>query len=590
MGSAIATLWKTEEARKGHTPDWAINDGGFVVESELFHVSPLSMSKNSINFTSFPGKCSGALFSLMFWLRKYRYNVVKVEDRMEISPMHQQFYQLTIQQKQALERQIKEGLAGISSSITDFELLFHDLRKYKDFIDYFRDRERAQKTKDKELLMKAEQSLKAIFIDQVDVHTGEGVALKMIAPRWPTIIADFMQMEDKDTDPKKIAKKYKVSEAEGVVLATKNKLYIEWRETFEKTVKERYQRLLGMVQARKFSIDEYKSMLKPYIERYRAIREAGREEKGRRYLRKISWLRPGAQSTSFDWATIWAFKGVPRPEPARVSYERMEGTENVLKMPFCPSFKRIIRKNIKYLKDIGLREVKLPPSGLEPLDKWTWALYKYIENYYTERSGLPVRFSLKEILEFRNDYLEGWGDTDDQYFKCFDADVERAIIRLPDGTELEDMTFSPLFFFMESQNMMLLRYLEIKAQEKALENYISEMLGDTTKGKKLEELSAEYEKLFHVYPEEKSKKEKAAEISAAEDLRTAREKAQKQVMREVTEMKRPFKLLRKGPYEPKFDDMITGPYFTAIGGSMAKVWGFLKAKFDVPGFEIPGVK
>lgn len=584
MGGAIATLHNTPEVKAGHTPEWSVGRKSFCIEGELYHVSPLSMSTNGINFTSFPGKCSSTLFSMMFWFGKTKHIVYKVDDKMEISPLHAQFYQLTMQQKQALERQIKESLAGVSAAITDFELLFHDLRKYKDFIEYLTNREKALKTKDNELLMRTEQSLKAIFIDQVDVHTGEGVALKLIAPRWPTIIADFMQMKDEDTDPKKIGKKYSVSEAEGVVLATKNKLYMEWRETFEKTVKERYQRLLGMVQARKFSIDEYKNMLKPYIERYKAINEMGADERGRAYLREISWLRPGAQTTSFDWATICAFKTIARPEPARVSFERLEGDENILKMDFCPSFKNIIRKNIKYLKDNELGKIPLPKTGVEPLDKWAWALYKYIEDYYN------VRFTLKELVKIRNEFVGGWGGESEPYWKCFETDVERAIIRLPDGTELEDMTFKPLYYFLETQNMMLLRYIEIKAQEKYLENYINEMLGDTSKSKKLEELSVDYEKLFHVYPEEKSEKGKAEEISAAIDLRAAREMSQKQVMREVTEMKRPFKLFKGGKYEPRFDDLITGPYFDDIGGSMGKVWAFLKAKFDVPGFAIEGVR
>ena len=61
-------------------------------------------------------------------------------------------------------------------------------------------------------------------------------------------------------------------------------------------------------------------------------------------------------------------------------------------------------------------------------------------------------------------------------------------------------------------------------------------------------------------------------------------------MREATEMKRPFKFFKGGPYEPRFDDMVTGPYFDDIGASMQKVWTFLKAKFDVPGFKIFGAK
>jgi hypothetical protein len=509
---------------------------------------------------------------------------------MDISPLHPQYYQLTIQQKQTLEKQIKEGLAGISTAITDFELLFHDLRKYKDFLQYFEEREEAKKEKDnkkaEEMLQKAEQSLKAIFIDQVDVHTGEGVALKLIAPRWPTIIADFVRLKEEDTDPKKIAKDYKVSEAEGVVLATKNKLYVDWRNTFEKTVKERYNRMLGLTKSRKYSIDEYKRMLKPYIERFKSIREVGPSE-----FKEISWLRPGAQATSMDTVTIWSFKEMTPAEHGKPSFEYPGGSENILKIPFCNSFKPAIVKNIKHLRDNGFGELPLPKAGIEPLDKWVWALYKYIEDYYTEKFGFPVRFSLLDLLKCRNDFISGWGNHAEPYYKCFDCDVLRAIIRLPDGTELEDITYYPLFF-VESQNMMLLRYMEYVAQEKALEEYVNQMLGDTTKSKKIQELSAEYESLFEVYPSgSKSSSEKAAEVSAAENLRAYRESVQKQVMREVTVMRKPFKFFKKGNYETMFDDRITGPWFEDIAGSLAlPVADFLKAKFNVPGVSMPGIK
>ena len=268
-----------------------------------------------------------------------------------------------------------------------------------------------------------------------------------------------------------------------------------------------------------------------------------------------------------------------------MSFERFAGSENILKIPFCPSFKSILRKNIKYLKDNDMGELKLSPTGIEPLDKWVWALYKHIEDYYN------IKFTLKEFLEIRNAYINDWGKGSEAYFKCFETDVERAIIRLPDGTELEDMTFGPIYFFFESQNMMLLRFIEIKAQEKALENYINEMLGDTSKSRKLEELEDEYEKLFHVHPEQRTAKEGAAKISAAEDLRRARDSAQEQVMKEIGAMGRLFRLFDRGSYEPRFDDVVTGPFFSNnIGHSMMGMWQFLKGKFDVPGFSIPGVK
>jgi len=577
---AISKLFKTKEVELIGDKPFEPGDIGFVAESEVYHISPRSASMTDLNFTSFPGKCSATLFSLMFWLGKLGYTVVKAEDDIEVSPMHAQYYQLTIQQKQTLERQIKEGLAGITQSITDFELLFHDLRKYKDFLNYFNAKAEAKKAKDEASIEKANQSLKAVFIDQVDVHTGETVALKSIAPRWPTIISDFMRLKDADTDPKKIAKDYGVSEAEGVVLATKNKLFNEWAGTFEQVVSERYERLLGMVKARKFSIDEYKRMLKPYIERYRSIHEIGPSK-----TRGGSWLRPGAQAASFDHTVIWAYKAMTRPEPTRITYENYGGSVDILKADFCPSFMAVIRKNIDQIRKAELDKLELSPTGIEPLDKWVWALYKHIEDEY------EVMFSLEDLLKLRGEFIEKWTKGPEPYFKCFDAKIERIIIRLPDGVELEDMTFKPLHFYLESQNMMFLRFLELKAQEKQLDNYINEMLGDTTKGKKLEELSAEYESLFKVSApkEETPEKEAGMDIGSGDDLRAARDSAQKQVDAECAEVNARFRFFKHGHYEARFDDLITGPYFNELGSSMVKVQQFLKAKFDIPGFSSPGV-
>jgi len=599
--TAISKLSDTPEVKAMGDKPFAPSKTGFVAESEIYHISPRSASFTELNFTSFPGKCSATLFSLMFWLGKTGYTVIKAEDDMDISPLHPQFYQLTIQQKQTLERQIKEGLAGITQSITDFELIFHDLRKYKDFVNYFNAKSEAKKVKDAAAEDNANQSLKAVFIDQVDVHTGETVALKSIAPRWPTIISDFMRLKDEDTDQKKIAKDYGVSEAEGVVLATKNKLFNEWAGTFEQVVDERYERLLGMAKARKFSIDEYKRMLRPYIDRYRSIHEVGPSaNKGG------DWLRAGAQATSIDHATIWAYKPMTRPEPTRVTYENYGGSVDILKADFCPSFMAIIKKNIDALRAAKLDTLDIPKSGIEPLDKWVWALYKYIEDEYPDEkyrksSSYKVRFSLVDLLKFRNDFINAkdsmgnskWGNRVEPYYRCFDTKVERAIIRLPDGTELEDMTFYPLHMYLESYNSLFLRFLELKAQEVELDMYIDEMLGDSTSGMKLKELNAEYEGLFKVSflekEDGKDKAEKEFDINLGDDLRAARDAAQAQVMKECGEVNSQFRLVNKGPYEARFDDLITGPYFNDIGSAMGKVQTFLKAKFDVPGFSSPGV-
>ncbi|MBN2252153.1 MAG: hypothetical protein JW701_00540 [Kosmotogaceae bacterium] len=590
--------------------DFGPSETGFVVESELFHISPRSASFWDLNFTSFPGKCSAVLYSLLFWLSKWGYKNVKVEDTMDISPLHPQYYQLTIGQKKQLEGQIKEGLTGISSSISDFELLFHDLRKYKDFLQYYEMMENAEeelkktknekdKNKWEDERLRADQSLRSIFIDSVDVHTGDAIALTKIAQRWPTIIADFMKLKDEDNTADKIKSRLRVSEAERVVLATKNKLYLDWRNTFGKVVKERYHRILSQVKSRKYSIDEYKRILRPYIQRYRTINEVGPAGP-----RAGNWLRPGAQAASIDTVTLWSFKDMTPAEHGKPTFEAEGGPVNILKRPWSPILRDLFKKNYDYLNKNDynsqpLTKLELSPNGAEPLDKWVLGLLYILEDHYSEQYNVSVRFSLADLMKARFDFLKGWGDKPVPYFKLFETDVTRVLIRLPDGVELEDITYSPMHFYMESYNMMFLRFLEVKAQEKAMDMYVDEMLGDTTKGKSYKELAGEYDDLFKIpgikeeKKEEKSEKEKEEEIKAADNFRAWRDSplVQKQLEKELKSMKNKNKLFKTGQYESMFDDRVTGPWFTDIGGSFAMgISNFLKAKFDVPGIGTAGIK
>jgi len=90
-----------------------------------------------LNFTGNLGAATGIFYSTMFQLRKWEFNVKKAGETIEVSPVHQQYYQLTQKQKEDLESRIKKGLASASQSVADLELLEHDLRKYQDFIKYF---------------------------------------------------------------------------------------------------------------------------------------------------------------------------------------------------------------------------------------------------------------------------------------------------------------------------------------------------------------------------------------------------------------------------------------------------------------------
>jgi hypothetical protein len=182
---------------------------------------------SKLNFTGQPGTASEIYFSLLFHLPKIEWSIAKIDEWIEVSPSHREYYERTTSTKQALESTIKTGLASAAQSVADFELMSHDVRKYKEILEYFQSKD--------------ENVLKSMFIDQVDIHTdlsNQPIALRTIVSRWPTIIADFMRINDNDTEPDKIAKDYDISKAEAVVLATKNKLYQKWKKLFGDAAKE----------------------------------------------------------------------------------------------------------------------------------------------------------------------------------------------------------------------------------------------------------------------------------------------------------------------------------------------------------------
>src|SRR3990172_4364169 len=90
-----------------------------------------------LNFTGKPGTASSLYFTLFAQLPNWGWNVVKVDEWIEVSPTHREYYDRTVATKQMLESTIKTGLATAAQSVADYELMVHDLRKYKEIMGYF---------------------------------------------------------------------------------------------------------------------------------------------------------------------------------------------------------------------------------------------------------------------------------------------------------------------------------------------------------------------------------------------------------------------------------------------------------------------
>jgi len=515
-----------------------------------------------LNFTGPPGSASGLYYSTVFQMNSWKYHVSKVDEWIEVSPVHKAYYERTMATKQMLEGVIKSGLASAASSVADYELVKHDLRKYHEILGYFAEPSGRQ------------HSLRAMFVDSIDVHTdlpGQPLSLKSIAPRWPTIIADFLKLADDDLEPDTIAKKYNLSKVEGVVLSTKNRLYKNWKEMFLTTAKERYTTLHGLVNARKKSIEEYKLWLKPYIARYK-MTKTGTELSSERANVLKSFMDITGQSTFSNYIRLWAWKPLRSIEPKKSPAELQD-------------------KWWVYPYDDWMRHhyVLNTKKGLANIYPWLMDDRKYCpqcKSYYPSNKtmcdkcssyGLEARFYGDQLME--TDILKNWSSFGfspaELYYYIVDMKVSRSGLALPGG-EVEDISFD-FKGYLASQNVMAVKALELRCREIELEKYIDEMLGTSVEGMSVEEYAKQkMPGVFGDKPKVETQMEKfqkeLAQISNVLGLKPSRVPSTPSST---------FSIIKSGPYEKVFFDRITKQYLVPAGGMFGSLGGFIKSEMGV---------
>ncbi|MCK4550921.1 MAG: hypothetical protein KAT91_03125, partial [Candidatus Aenigmarchaeota archaeon] len=225
MGKFVLADGELEETTGQNPNAFGKNNMGpcFIVQAE-------DQQKIILNPTTAPGGIMGMYYSLMFELPKDNWNPAKPEETIEVSPVHQQYYQLVTAQKEQLEGKIKQGMASISQSIADLELVEHDKRKYDEFQEYLDE----LKSPDAKKKREANLRLKSVFVDQVDFHvggTGQGAGRLSLAFMrnnniMPTVVDDFFRMgslEDINT-----GKLQDLPDVERRMLETKFNAYNQW--------------------------------------------------------------------------------------------------------------------------------------------------------------------------------------------------------------------------------------------------------------------------------------------------------------------------------------------------------------------------
>jgi hypothetical protein len=488
----------------------------------------------SLNPTTPPGVTAGVWTGLMFQLGKWEYNGVKrISESIDVTPAYSQYYQMTIHQKEEIEGKIKAGLQSVSQTVADLELLKHDQRKYKEFLDYFGltynpDAEDGKEWDVDEKKKKEvnEHALKSIFIDQVDAHTGDSVAMRNIVSRWPTLITDFMRLGP-ETDVEKIAKELDVSKAEGVVLSSKNRLYQEWKTLFEPEMKSRFAKITELVRSRETSLHEYRDWMKPLIAKHKIMGEI-LEEPGGRNMAKTLHFYTQFQALSVHATKVWAWRFYTATE-----FFRAAGSEQLEIEQKTGSLKaddKWTRDNLIFHKDHGL------------IKKHSWITEEWVD---------------KKIPDLLNEYTT----PRKPYYSFFILDFDRGNFRTASGDEFEDSTFKVYGVFM-SKNVLLVKLLELAAMEEEFEAHVDKLLG----------LKPGFKHDISKIQATKEAEERAKKTALGERIGKIKKK--------LDDVGLGLQFLKPMPYEKDFDERIGKIHLRGMGKERyAPIVNFLKDKF-----------
>lgn len=516
-------VWSERDRKKLMKADLYCNElrpwlGTMPVRGWAVCGKPLEMEK-TLDYTTLRGGGSNIYHAFVFRIPKWDYTLFKANEWLEVTPEFE-YYKLTIDEKQRLQTTIREGLMRAAESVKDYELLAHDVERYREMLDYF------IKAK------KDEHVLKSLFVDRVDAFTGEGYSLVTMARRWPTVISDFVKANIDLVDPEKVKPEEQVNElrrqldvsaSEAAVIKTKLELYKEWKKLFLPTLKERYTRMRNLAEARKKSIDDYRTWLKPYVARHKMMKER-MEEKPSEFFQD-AYITPAAglaQARTF--IQLWFFKGSRPQEMGK------------------PEFRTDSKKNYGF--------------PVNPYDDFVKTCKADIEEKY------GVKISDEEVIKLMKKHLK----KDTVYYWFMDVEITFNLVKSPPpkGTELDNPIFVVKPWSM-SQNVLLVHLIELKAREKKFEKELDTLIGV----RKIEE---SYEEELKEEFEGKKKEKKGKRDKWRRKMRGPKIW--------LMEYVQPY-FFRRGPYTPVFYERLTKHFALTISYYFVQITGFIEKHMGV---------
>jgi hypothetical protein len=488
----------------------------------------------SLNPVTLEGQAEIIYNIFIYRIAKWHYLVEKADEFLRVTPTAPPAFAPMMAQKERLEGHIKAGLASAAQAVADYELLKHDERKYREILDYF------------EMGKKDEHVLRALFVDRVDAYMGEGYSMVTMTKRWPTIIGDFLKMRPEWTDTKVIREQLKVTNVEANVLKTKNELFKEWRKLFFPDVRERYARIKNLLESRRRSVDEYREWLKPYLNKFKMIREESEIATAASDLTEITKLSFTPQGEVN--AKLWFWKPI-RPEE--------------MGKPIIIS---------------GWGEIPI-------FDDWVKEHLPALEAKY------DVEISVDEIKKFVDKCVKGGGERmrkraelltfypapplDERYLYYFFLDLDYVCQYKKGSTGpmvVEDQYwhFHP---FLVSKNFMLLILLELEYKRKKFAEEIEKLIGVSSEEKKW------MERVKKDYPWEDDKEKGKEKFSKRwknswKETRSSWVARRRKLKKSLAPLLKFF--VKTGPYEINVGERITKTYATYYATQIEELRDLIK--------------
>ncbi|NOX71661.1 MAG: hypothetical protein GXO64_03100 [Candidatus Micrarchaeota archaeon] len=519
----------------------------------------------TVNPDCLPGQAEIIYMVFLYRLVKWHFIPMKADEYLEMNPIHAPPFFTMTAAKEKLEQQIKQGLSYITQATADYELFKSDLRKYGEILDYFVQAKKGE-----------EHVLRGLFVDRVDAHTGEGYSMISISRRWPTIITDFINLREDWTDVDTIMKELKVPRAEAIVLKTKNEIYKHWKKYFFRDVKDRYARIKNLLQAHENQLEEYANWLKPYVNKYKRIREVSEIEP--------SFFLTNAQIFAFTpfsglRTRLWYYRGF-EPEEMGKGFEELGEIDPVddFVIGWVKKFEEhygvsFVRKyNKQHETDLPIDDDKSRRTAIR-------AIFDGLTEP-TKRMGHEM-VSYVTLLDKRY-----------RYFAFYDIFYEADYIKGSQGPlELEDIYYH-IFPAVISINALLVLHLELMAREMRFERYIHELIGTSDiEGelkKELDEIFKETEMKTKIEELKKQKKTKEAkklqkeldemlgikEKTLMTTFRGWGNKGIKPINSQIAKLL-PF-LRKKGPYETNLKERLSKEFANYLGNWTNDIYGVLK--------------